>query len=157
MKEVLFWYLRRQLWRTWRTISQNTQLAKSELDIVLHFQCTTTGDSNDPSRVNLSALNSYSWCNGDNIQTSTYNVLASDLANTSVPVFFSEYGCNRVTPRTFDEAQAIYGPVMIPSLSGGVVYEFTEGVNNYGLVVLNSKAQPNFARTSPTCKANSRS
>jgi 1,3-beta-glucanosyltransferase GAS3 len=108
------------------------------LDTWNYFQCTTTGDSNDTSRVDLFALNSYSWCNGDNIQTSTYDVLASDFANTSVPVFFSEYGCNRVTPRTFDEVQAIYGPVMTPSLSGGVVYEYSEEVDNYGLVVLNS-------------------
>lgn len=108
------------------------------LDTWNYFQCTTTGDSNDSSRVDLFALNSYSWCNGDNIQTSTYDILAGDFAHTSVPVFFSEYGCNRVTPRTFDEVQAIYGPIMTPSLSGGVVYEYSQGVKNYGLVILNS-------------------
>jgi 1,3-beta-glucanosyltransferase GAS3 len=108
------------------------------LDTWNYFQCTTTGNSADPSRVDLFALNSYSWCNGDNIHTSTYDVLASEFANTSVPVFFSEYGCNRVTPRTFDEVQAIYGPVMTPSLSGGIVYEYSQEPNNYGLVVLYS-------------------
>jgi len=108
------------------------------LDTWNYFQCTTTGDPNDTSRVDLFALNSYSWCNGDNIQTSTYDVLASDFAHTSVPVFFSEYGCNRVSPRTFDEVQAIYGPLLTPSLSGGVVYEYSQGINNYGLVILNS-------------------
>lgn len=108
------------------------------LDTWNYFQCTTTGNSNDTTRIDLFALNSYSWCNGDNIQTSTYDALSSDFAHTSVPVFFSEYGCNRVSPRTFDEVQAIYGPVMTPSLSGGVVYEYSQEVNNYGLVVLNS-------------------
>lgn len=103
-----------------------------------YFQCSTSGDSKDPSRIDLFALNSYSWCSGDDIHTSTYDVLASDFANTSVPVFFSEYGCNRVSPRTFDEVQALYGPVMTPTLSGGVVYEYSQGINNYGLVVLHS-------------------
>lgn len=108
------------------------------LDTWNYFQCTTTGDSKDVSRIDLFALNSYSWCNGDNIQTSTYEVLATDFAHTSVPVFFSEYGCNRVSPRTFDEVQALYGPLLTPSLSGGMVYEYSQGINNYGLVVLYS-------------------
>jgi hypothetical protein len=108
------------------------------LDTWNYLRCTTTGDSKDPSIVDLFALNSYSWCNGDNFQTSTYDVLTSNFAHTNVPVFFSEYGCNRVTPRTFDEVQALYSTPMSNSMSGGLVYEYTQAVNNYGLVNVSS-------------------
>lgn len=57
--------------------------------------------------------------------------------NSSVPVFFSEYGCNKVEPRVFEEVLALYGPRMAPVMSGGLVYEYTQEVDNkFGLVVL---------------------
>lgn len=56
--------------------------------------------------------------------------------NSSIPVFFSEYGCNEVQPRVFDEVQALYGEKMT-SLSGGLVYEYTQEEADYGLVVVN--------------------
>jgi len=51
-------------------------------------------------------------------------------------VFFSEYGCNKVQPRVFDEVQALYGPEMT-SLSGGLVYEYSQETSDYGLVEIN--------------------
>jgi hypothetical protein len=87
-----------------------------------YLQCTTTGDTSDPSRVDLFALNSYSWCGDATYTSSTYNVLLADFTNTSVPVFFSEYGCNTPAPRVFTEVPVIYGPLMTPVLSGGMVY-----------------------------------
>lgn len=98
------------------------------------MQCTTTGDDSDPSRVDLFALNSYSWCGDSNYQTSTYNTLTADFGNTSVPVFFSEYGCNVPYPRVFTEVPVLYGPLMTPVLSGGLIYEFSQETSNYGLV-----------------------
>ncbi len=103
-----------------------------------YLQCTTTPGKIDPSRVDLFALNSYSWCGNATIQSSSYDVLASDFANSSVPVFFSEYGCNQVLPRIFTEVPALYSPEMSASLSGGLVFEFTQGTNNFGLVTINS-------------------
>lgn len=61
-----------------------------------------------------------------------------DFLNTSVPVFLSEYGCNQVYPRVFSEVQAIFGSDMSASFSGGLVYEYDQEANNYGLVVVNS-------------------
>jgi len=49
---------------------------------------------------------------------------------------YSEYGCNRVMPRDFDEVQALYGPDM-RALSGGLVYEYSQESANYGLVQIN--------------------
>ncbi len=55
-----------------------------------------------------------------------------------MPVFFSEYGCNVPYPRVFTEVPALYGPLVTPVLSGGLVYEYSEEPSNYGLVTLNS-------------------
>ncbi|CAN9462052.1 unnamed protein product [Alternaria alternata] len=75
----------------------------------------------------------YSWCNGDNYQTSGYDSLVAMFNSSAIPVFYSEYGCNRVTPRDFDEVQALYGDQM-RALSGGLVYEYSQEEANYGLV-----------------------
>ncbi|KAG9248684.1 1,3-beta-glucanosyltransferase Gel2 [Calycina marina] len=107
------------------------------LDTWNYLQCSLTGDATDPSRVDVFALNSYSWCGDSSFQTSGYDVLVSDFANTSVPVFFSEYGCIQPYPRVFTEVPALYGPLVTPVLSGGIVYEYTQEVSNYGLVTLN--------------------
>lgn len=90
------------------------------------------------SKIDFFGLNSYSWCGDASIQTSGYDVLADDFGNTTIPVFFSEYGCNAVTPRTFTEVPALYGPLMTKVFSGGVIYEYTEEPNNYGLVEMQS-------------------
>ncbi|KAH8684649.1 glycoside hydrolase family 72 protein [Tricladium varicosporioides] len=108
------------------------------LDTWNYMQCTTTGDTSDPSRGDLFALNSYSWCGDSSYTTSGYDVLTADFTNTSCPVFFSEYGCNKPSPRVFTEVPVLYGPLMTPVLSGGLVYEFSQETSNYGLVTINS-------------------
>lgn len=80
----------------------------------------------------------YSWCGDSSYTTSSYDVLVADFTNASVPVFFSEYGCNVPTPRVFTEVPVLYGPLVNPILSGGLVYEYSEEPSNYGLVTLNS-------------------
>lgn len=49
---------------------------------------------------------------------------------------YSEYGCNEVQPRIFTEVGALYGKEMT-SLSGGLVYEYSQEEADYGLVVIN--------------------
>jgi hypothetical protein len=100
-------------------------------DTWAYMQCV---HDQDESSSDFFGLNSYSWCNGDNYQTSGYEGLVTMFADSAVPVFYSEYGCNRVMPRDFDEVQALYGDQM-RALSGGLVYEYTqEEESNYGLV-----------------------
>jgi hypothetical protein len=108
------------------------------LDTWNYLQCTTTGDDSDMSRVDLFALNSYSWCGDSSFTTSGYDKLVANFSSTSVPVFFSEYGCNVPAPRVFTEVPVLYGPQMTPVLSGGMVYEYSEEASDYGLVNLNS-------------------
>ncbi|KAI9732336.1 MAG: hypothetical protein M1834_001543 [Cirrosporium novae-zelandiae] len=103
-----------------------------------YLQCAIDGDDDDMSRIDFFGLNSYSWCGGDaTYSTSGYDELVAMFANTTVPVFFSEYGCNEVTPRVFDEVQALYSDKMTGVFSGGLVYEYSEESNDYGLVEIN--------------------
>ncbi|UNI19913.1 Glycolipid anchored surface protein 4 precursor [Purpureocillium takamizusanense] len=100
-----------------------------------YMQCAEKGEDDDMSRVDIFALNSYSWCGPKaTYESSTFKELTDKFKATSVPVFFSEYGCNTPQPRYWNETLAIYGDKMTPVFSGGVVYQWTEEENNYGLV-----------------------
>ena len=110
-----------------------------------YLQCAINGTTSDPSRIDFFGLNSYSWCGSTaTFESSGYNVLVSDFSNTTVPVFFSEYGCNTPSPRVFDEVQALYGSRMTPVFSGGLVYEYSQEVSNFGLVVINGNGTVNI-------------
>ncbi|RUS13419.1 Glucanosyltransferase-domain-containing protein [Endogone sp. FLAS-F59071] len=107
--------------------NDDASIRKQLLD---YFNC------GDPSvQADFYGVNLYEWCgNTVNFNTSGYAARTNDFSNYSVPVILSEYGCNLVTPRTFPEVAAIYGPEMTNVWSGGIVYEWTEEANNYGLV-----------------------
>ena len=105
-----------------------------------YLSCAINGQSSDPSRIAFFGLNSYSWCgptsNTANYVASRYDELIENFGNTTIPIFFSEYGCNKVEPRVFDEVPVLYGN-MTSVMSGGVIYEYPQDAsNNYGLVTL---------------------
>ncbi|TKA25198.1 hypothetical protein B0A50_05896 [Salinomyces thailandicus] len=104
-------------------------------DTWAYLQCDNSANGGDTmSNSDFFGLNSYSWCGGDaTFETSGYNDLVSIFSNTTIPVFFSEYGCNQVRPRVFDEVQALYGPKMTV-MSGGLLFEWTEEGDDFGLV-----------------------
>ncbi|KAI1659139.1 glycoside hydrolase family 72 protein [Daldinia decipiens] len=102
-----------------------------------YFQCAIDGDENDMSRADMFALNSYSWCGDSSFQKSGYDTLVSLFKDSSVPVFYSEFGCNTPSPRVFTEIGTIYGPQMMDTFAGGVVYEWAQETNNYGLAECN--------------------
>jgi len=53
----------------------------------------------------------------------------------SVPIFFSETGCNVVPGgRDFGDQAAIFGPDMSNTWSGSIIYEWVQESNKYGLV-----------------------
>ena len=104
-------------------------------DTYKYVSCAIDGDEDDMSRVDFFALNSYSWCGKDaTFETSSFDDLVKGFDGNPVPVFFSEYGCNETPERYFTETQSIYGDDMYNVFSGGVVYEWTQEKNNYGLV-----------------------
>ena len=103
-----------------------------------YLSCAIDGKQDDPSRIEFFGLNSYSWCGPTsataNYEASSYDELIEQFGSTSIPIFFSEYGCNKVEPRVWDEVAVIYGN-MTSVMSGGLVYEYyQEESNNYGLV-----------------------
>lgn len=104
-----------------------------------YLQCAIEGSKSDPSKIDFFGVNSYDWCGSDATYENTiYHVFISEFSNTTVPIFFSEYGCNRDRPRVFNEVEALYSPKMTPVMSGGLIYEFSqEAANNFGLVLLN--------------------
>jgi hypothetical protein len=106
-------------------------LVSTGLPLIVTLGVEATISKQGTQQLPIIIYNSRLWLN------SGYDTLKSYFANTSIPVFFSEYGCNRVSPRPFDEVQALF-TYMTSSLSGGIVYEYTQGENNFGLVVINS-------------------
>ncbi|KAK6203596.1 glycolipid-anchored surface protein 5 precursor [Scheffersomyces amazonensis] len=99
-----------------------------------YFNC----GSDELARVDMFGFNDYSWCGDATIQTSGYQQDLEDFSNYSIPLFFSEFGCNTVSPRPFTEIEVIYSELMSSVFSGGLVYEYSQEASNYGLVTINS-------------------
>ncbi|KHC40280.1 hypothetical protein MGO_00221 [Candida albicans P76055] len=87
------------------------------------------------SQADFFAINVYEWCGYSTYTTSGYRDLTTMFKDYSVPVFFSEFGCNIITPRPFTEVEAIYGSTMKKVWSGGIAYEYFEEVNHYGILL----------------------
>lgn len=101
----------------------------------------------DPANaIDFFSLNAYEWCGNNNYQTSGYSQLTANVTNYSIPIFFSETGCNTVPPRDFADQGAIFGPEMAPYWSGSIIYEWIEEANHYGIINYGPKvnaASPN--------------
>ena len=89
------------------------------------------------SSVDFFGYNIYSWCGtseNNKYQTSGYADRTKEFANYNVPVFFAEYGCNQPSPRAFDDTKALFSSQMTPVWSGGIVYEYFQEDNKYGML-----------------------
>lgn len=98
----------------------------------LYFNC---GDD-ELARIDMYGINDYSWCGDASMTTSQYSQELKDFKNFTIPLFFSEFGCNAKKPRPFSEIESIYSTDMSSVFSGGLVYEYSEEDNEYGLVKL---------------------
>jgi 1,3-beta-glucanosyltransferase GAS1 len=97
----------------------------------------------DPANaIDFFSLNAYEWCGDNSYQGSGYALLNSWASNYSIPIFFSETGCNTIEPRTFGDQAAIFGPDMSPYWSGSIIYEWIQEENNYGIVSYGPHVDP---------------
>lgn len=112
-----------------------SQVRKDSAD---YFNC---GDDAD-ARVDMMGINDYSWCGRSSFQQSGYADKMEEYEGYSVPLFLSEFGCNEVPgARPFTEIGSLFSSDMSPLFSGGLVYEYSEEENGYGLVNIVSSTE----------------
>lgn len=110
---------------------------ENRLESAHYFNC---GDD-ELARVDMFGFNDYSWCGHSSFSLSGYDQKVRAYSNYSIPLFLSEFGCNEVSPRPFTEIESIYSEDMSAVFSGGLVYEYTEEDNKYGLVEISSDSK----------------
>ncbi|KAI5467135.1 family 72 glycoside hydrolase [Mariannaea sp. PMI_226] len=91
----------------------------------------------DDVRSDFFAFNDYSWCNSD-FKTAGWDVKVKNFTDYGLPIFLSEYGCIKNRPRKFDELSAMMSSQMDEVYSGGLMYEYSQEDNNYGIVKIGS-------------------
>ncbi|CAG8953087.1 hypothetical protein HYFRA_00003282 [Hymenoscyphus fraxineus] len=105
------------------------------------------------SQIDFWGYNIYEWCGDSSFEQSGYSERVKEFATYSVPSFFAEYGCNSpggAAERKFTEVAAIYGDQMTPVFSGGIVFEYFQEVNDFGLVTaINPSAVSTLADYAP--------
>ncbi|KAH8659349.1 Glucanosyltransferase-domain-containing protein [Tricladium varicosporioides] len=103
-------------------------VAENQFLMAEYMNCGT-----DDERSDFYAINDYSWCDPSSFTTSGWDTLVKNYTGYGIPVFMSEYGCITNT-RTFGEVAALYNTEMTSAFSGGLVYEYSNEGNGYGLV-----------------------
>ncbi|CAJ2505193.1 Uu.00g125870.m01.CDS01 [Anthostomella pinea] len=118
-------------------------------ELAHYFACEPI--DGEKTSIDFWGYNVYSWCGDSSYSDSNYEERHTFFANYPVPVFFAEYGCNvgitgGPTHRPFTEVGTLYG-IMADVFSGGLVYQWFQSDNNYGLVQINGNSvspEPDF-------------
>ncbi|KAF4625449.1 hypothetical protein G7Y89_g12718 [Cudoniella acicularis] len=95
-----------------------------------YLACGTDQSQN----IDFFGLNSYEWCGDSSFTVSGYANLQQMAQGYSIPIFFSETGCNTPKPRLFTDQAAIFSANMSDTWSGAIIYEWVEETNDYGVV-----------------------
>jgi len=97
----------------------------------------------EAGRSEFFAFNDYSWCDPSSFTTSGWDQKVETYKDYSIPLFLSEYGCN-AKARKFEEVASLYSQSQMTSVySGGLVFEYSEEGDNFGLVdITGNKVTP---------------
>ncbi|KAI8809871.1 Glucanosyltransferase-domain-containing protein [Cladochytrium replicatum] len=121
------------------SVTDTNSLRQNEADYLL---CGDTKDHREGAP-DIYGINIYSWCGPTaNFVSSRYKERTEQLSKYGVPMILSEYGCNAVRPRTLNEVSAIYSSPMSSAFSGGVLFEYSNEENNYGIVNIQEDKNP---------------
>ncbi|KAF2690509.1 carbohydrate-binding module family 43 protein [Lentithecium fluviatile CBS 122367] len=132
-------YIQSQGYRSTLGVGYATADVPTRDELAAYFACEP-GNSGNSTQIDFWGYNVYSWCGDSNYQSSNYGERVEFFSDYPVPVFFAEYGCiegvtGGATNRPFTEVAVLYGN-MTEVFSGGIVYEWFMGENDYGLVEL---------------------
>lgn len=129
--------------------------AKGYRDIPVGYSATDTGAlrpmlqdyvvcrPDETERMDFYSINTYSWCGpATDYKTSGYPALQELSEDYPIPIWMSEDGCNTVPPRTFSDQNAVFGPEMVDTWSGAMIYEWIQELNHYGLVSYGTPLAP---------------
>ncbi|CAA22436.1 cell wall 1,3-beta-glucanosyltransferase Gas2 [Schizosaccharomyces pombe] len=135
-------YIKSKKYRTIPVGYAGADIPVVRTELAAYLSCNATKLNNDTnSETDFLGYNMYEWCGHSDFYTSGYAARTQELENFTIPIFLSEFGCNKVTPRVFTEVQAIYSDNMTNVWSGGIVYEYSQEVNDYGLVNVSSTGE----------------
>ncbi|RCI16877.1 hypothetical protein L249_2040 [Ophiocordyceps polyrhachis-furcata BCC 54312] len=128
--------------RGFRAIPVGYSAADVELNAIQVADYMNCGS--DDMRSDFFAFNDYSFCNSD-FETSRWREKVRTFSDYGIPILYvelllSEYGCIQSRPRKFDEMAALMSPAMTSVYSGGLLYEYSEESNNYGIVRIKGDA-----------------
>lgn len=132
-------YISTQGYRSTLGVGYATADVPSRDDLAHYFACEP-GNTGNSTQIDFWGYNVYSWCGDSSYSASSYGERVDFFSDYPVPVFFAEYGCiegitGGATHRPFTEVAVLFGN-MTSVFSGGIVYEWFMGANDYGLVEL---------------------
>ncbi|KAF2031508.1 beta-1-3-glucanosyltransferas-like protein [Setomelanomma holmii] len=136
-------YIASQNYRSTLGVGYATADVPTRDQLAAYFACQP-GNAGNKTSIDFWGYNVYSWCGDSNYAASSYGERVQFFSDYPVPVFFAEYGCieglsGGPTSRPFTEVAVLYGN-MTDVFSGGIVYEWFMGDNDYGLVSLVNSA-----------------
>lgn len=102
-------------------------VTENRLQTASYFNCGP-----EEHRSDFFAFNDYSWCS-TNFVESGWNIKVRNFTGYGLPIFLSEYGCNH-NVRDFGEIESLMHSNMTSVYSGGLMYEYTQEANDYGIV-----------------------